>query len=264
MSSGDFHDIKAGVSAYMRSWYASLYPDTPGVQEYVLRGIQRGIMWAPGRMVDSVEDMLASYRKFKNSDTPNAGALLPVVIIAMSKDYTPTGGDYGGKQVGRRMVRVTDEDDASVYGYRQAMGDFRTQVVIMAADVSTATSLASQFSLFLGDIPNRRFTYNHVFGSYTLPMPVMIENPDILFSEIKTDQKNITIMAADITLKTVIPYFDAPGEDDENDGSANVPPGYPVVTTVVNSNTVAQFDSKVEASGILWGEIGTFDEPEPP
>lgn len=233
---GDLFPLRDAFSRYLHRWYDGLYPDTKAMQEFTVRGIGRAIAWAPGRMVDEAEKMLEAYRKNNNTGVPNKGALLPVVLVALAKDYTPTGGDWGGRQVGRQLVRLTDESDASVYGYRQAMADIRAQVVIFAAEEVTAKSLAAQFSLFVGEVPHRRFTAQHAWGQYTLDVPVMIESPDLMFAEVKTEQSNITILAADLTLKAVIPYLDAPKPGEPNDGSGRNPPGYRTVDTISLSN----------------------------
>lgn len=249
---GNFFDIKAGFSAYMRTFYNGLVADTSGLLEFTGRGIERCLMWASDRMVDDAEAMLASYRKNQNSPTPDAGALFPVILMAMSKDYVPTTGDWGGRQIGRQMVKIADDPGASIYGYRQAMGDIRTQIAIFAADSQTARSIAAQLALYIGEIPNRRFYYTHKWGQYSLQMPVMLETPDVLFSEVKTDQPNSSILVTDLTLRTVIPYLDAPKAGDPNDGTTNNPPGYPAVEQVNTYNFDSLVNGTVNASGTTF------------
>jgi hypothetical protein len=260
--------VKQAFSVYMREWYAGLYATTNGMTEFVARGHEKSLMWAPGRMVDAAEEMLASYMRNTNSNVPGANSLFPIVLIAQAKDYMPTGADWGGRQVSRKEVAIEDDEGSSVYGYRQAMGDLRSQVVIAATEDATAKSLAAQFCLYVGDISNRRFYANFTFGEYTIPMPVMIENPDIMFMEVKTDAKNMTMLAADVDLKITVPFFDAPAENDENDGSDHEPPGYQVVQKVVSSDLNTGVDGKTEVGvsdeAVVWGKAGDFDEPEPP
>ena len=229
---GDVFPLKAAISRYMHDFYNRLYPDTPAMQEFTGRGIERSVMWVPGRMIDAAEDMLAAYQRNDNSNTPNAGARLPVILCAMSKDFIPTSGSDGGRQVSRQLVSFTDEPDASVYGYRQAMGDVRVQVVICAPEEATAKSLAAQFSMWVADYANRYLTTQHKFGQYTIELSNILETPDILFQNVATDRKNMTMLAADITIKSLMPYFDAPRVGEPNDGTDRNPPGYPVVTGV--------------------------------
>lgn len=224
--------LKVAISRFMRDFYEGLYPDTPALESFVARGIERSVVWAPGRMAESAEDMLRAYQKNQNSNTPNAGALLPIIVIAMSKDYMPTGGADGGRQVERQLVAFDDAPDASVYGYRQAAGDVRVQIMIAAAEVSTARSIAAQFGLWVASVGNRRLQTVHTFGQYTINLGCMIETPDIVVQNIATEQKNLTMLATDITIRALIPYFDAPREGEPNDGSTHNPPGYPLITGI--------------------------------
>lgn len=259
---GNLFPVKEGFAKYMIDWYGKLFVDTNAISEFASRGHEKCIMFAPGRMVDTVEEMLKSYQRNTNSTTAGSNSKLPIILIGMAKDYIPTGGDWGGRQVGRKMVKFTDAEDASMYGYRQAMGDVRTQIAIIAAEEGSAKGLATQLALFVGDIPNRRFTANFVWGEYTLEMPVMIENPDIVFARQDIQEtKNMTVLVADIDLKCVFPYPDAPKDDEPNDGSDHNPPGYPVVSVVVSSDEVALVDSKVTENAVQWGSPGDFDEP---
>lgn len=242
---GDFHQIKEGFGQYMARFYAGLYPDTKALTEFTTRSVQRSIMFTTGRMVDKAEEMLAAYQKNKNSTdtapyTPGANALFPVMLVGIAKDYTPGGADMGMRQMSRRLVCIDDGPDASVYGYRQAMGDRRAQVAIMAADEPTASSLAAQFSLFLGEIRNRRFYVKHRWGGYELSMPCMIESPDILFASVDAENAGMTILIADLTLKVTIPYLDAPKPGEDNDGTSNDPPGYMTVEQINVLNEITQ------------------------
>lgn len=260
---GDFFPLKVGFSEYMVRWYRALYPDTAAVKEFVERGESRSIVWAADRMVDQVEDMLKSYQKNNNTAelgdvSPGRNALFPVVVLAMSKDYMPAGPDQGGRQVGRRLIQL--EEGGSIYGYRQAMGEIRVQVVIMAAESASARSLASQFSLFVGEIPNRRFSSIHKFGQYDLTIPCMLETPDIMFSQIQTDNQNMTVLACDLTLKTVTPYFDAPRDGEANDGTDNNPPGYPSVAQINALDQNVNVESVTTAGGTDF--IDHNPEPE--
>lgn len=252
---GDLFPIREAVSQYMARFYAGVQADTLALQEFKARGVNRCLMWAPDRMVDSVEDMLRSYQKNDNDGPVNANAKLPVMFLAMSKDYIPTGGDWGGRQLGRQLMYLTDEPDASVYGYRQAMGDVRVQVCILCAESQSARSLAAQFALFVGEIPNRRMTALHQWGQYTLEMPAMLETPDIMFSDVKAEQPNVTILVADLTLKILIPYLDAPGEGEPNDGTDHNPPGYPTVQQVDVYDHVSTVHGIAVQSGVTFEQF---------
>lgn len=246
---GDQFPLKVAFSEYLGRWYRSLYGDTKAVQEFTLRGFAHCVQWAPGRLVDQAEEILKAYQK--NDNAPQGrNTLLPFVAVGMARDFTPMGGDWGGRMVGRRMVAI--EPGGSTYGYRQAQHEVRAQVVIFAADVDSAKSLAAQFCLFTGVPENRRFKAKHTFGQYEVEMPAVLEMPDPIFMNVQTEQKNITILAGDLTLKAQIPYFDAPKPGDPNDGTTNNPPGYPILSEVVVTDVAVNVTSENTEDGTTW------------
>lgn len=236
-NSGLLLPVQQAYSEYLKRWYAGLYPDTLSMQEFVGRGVGKSILWVPGRMVDQAEEMLEMYRKAALG-AAGANALLPVVLVAMSKDYTPVPSEFGHQVGDRQMVALVDDPNASVYGYRQAMVEVRTQLVAFASDDKTAKSLAMQLDLFIGAIANRRFTATHSWGQYSLAMPTMVETPEVNWQAVANDQKNLTMLAGDVTLRTVLPFLDAPKPGEPNDGTSNNPPGYPVIVEVTTTPQV--------------------------
>lgn len=239
---GDFYPLREAFSRYIGRFYQKIYPDTPALTAFVKRGLSSSVVWAPDRLVDSVEEMLKSYQKNRNNAdledyAPGRNARFPIIVLGMAKDSIPTGGDFGGRMTPRRLVHLTDDEDASVYGYRQSMLDIRVQVVLMCAESASARSLASQLSLFASEPANRRFPVTHRFGQYELEMTCMLESSDLYWMN-ALDSPAMTVFYTDITLKAVIPYVDAPRPDEENDGSSHNPPGYPVVTEFKNHNQV--------------------------
>lgn len=252
---GVFFDLKYGLAVYLKRWYDGLIADTPAIAEYSQRGAARSIFLAPDRMVDGVEDMIAAYRKNNNEGAPGANSLFPVVMVAVGGDIMPTGGDWGAKQTHRELVFLVDGPGASAYGYRQAMLDVRAQIVICAADVNSARSLATQMLIHVGQPKNRSFRYTHRWHGYDLDMPVVVENTDLLFQRMPSDHPNVTILAADLTLKATIPYIDAPKPGEDNDGKPNVPPGYPIVEQVNSINLTARVRAETSEAGTEFVEF---------
>lgn len=246
---GEQFPLKTAFADYLRRWYEGLYGATNSVQEFIDRGFSHGCQWVPGRLVDSADQMLAAYQK--NDNAPQGkNTKLPVVLVGMAKDFAPMSPDWGGRSPGRKLVRIVD--GGSAYGFRQAGNEVRAQVVVMAADVDTAKSLAAQFCLFIGEFENRRFKAVYKFGGHDIPMPTVIETPDTVFMAVGTEQKNVTILAADIMLKAYIPYFDAPKVGEPNDGTTNQPPGYPLVSNVRVIDEMALVDGIVSDGGTVW------------
>lgn len=251
---GSFDQIKKGFGQYLARWRKGIYPeyaDTAAVASFLARPMAQAIQWAPARMIDAAEDMLELYRKASNGDHGPAG-MLPVMLLAMDDNFLGTGADWGGQHIGRRLVQIVE--GGSWYGYKHVMQDRRVQVVIIASEGGSAQSLAAQLASFIMEPKNRWFDAPYTFGQYKVPMPVTLETNRVDWMNVAVpgDAKNLRILAADITLKCSIPYFDAPGADDANDGSANTPPGYPPLREVQLDNTVTGVRANGTVEGVNW------------
>lgn len=226
---GSFIQQKEGFGWYMVNWFNKLYADTPALKDFRSRRVAQAIQWAPSRMLDKVESMLAQYRKNENGP-PGSTTKLPVMLLATDDDFLGTGADFGGHHTGFERVQILE--GGSWYDYRQHMHDRRIQVVIIASDGDTAKSLAAQLSSYMQEPHHRYMDAQYIFGQYTIPSPMQLETKRIDWMRIETDQKNIKVLAADIALKCVVPVLRGPGEDEPNDGTTNVPPGYPMLKRV--------------------------------
>lgn len=229
--------VKTALGDYMGSFYADIVPTTKPLESYVMRGLAKSIVWAPARMVDSAEEMLAAWQRNDTDGAATKPAHLPVIIVSMSKDYVPTGRDYTHQVAESVMMILPGDVKERVFGVRAMAGDIRAQIAIFAQDEPTARSLAAQFILFLDAVPNRRFNATYSFAGQTLYWPVQVESPDSPAMSIQTDAKNLTILAIDITLKAEIPLFDAPAVGQPNDGKGTPgnsadPAGYPLTDQV--------------------------------
>lgn len=229
--------VKASLGVFMGLFYSSVVPNTKPLNEFVIRGLAKSIVWAPTRMVDAAEEMLASWQRNDTDGGPTKPPKLPVIIVAMARDYTPTGRDYTRQVADSQMVMIPGDAKERAFGVRTMAGDVRAQIVVFASDEPTARSLAAQFLLFLDAAPNRRFTAKYPFAGLNLDWPVQIESPDSPAMSIQTEAKNLTILAIDITLKVEIPLFDAPKPGEPNDGKGTPgdpldPAGYPLTAQV--------------------------------
>jgi hypothetical protein len=233
--------VKVAFGRYMGHFYESLSPTTKGMQGFVNRGLSKSIVWAPARMVDAVEEMLASWQRNDTDDAPTQPAELPVIIAAMAKDYTPSGRDYTRQITADDGAWVIIPEDVKerAFDVKLIAGDIRTQVAIFAHDEPTAKSLASQLLLFIDAPSNRRFLAKYEFAGLEMDWPVQIESPDPMAQNIDIGTKNMTVLAIDIMLKVSIPIFGAPKEGQPNDGKGIPgdsvdPAGHPVVVQVNN------------------------------
>lgn len=217
----------------MGLFYASVVPTTKSLTAFVTRGLAKSIVWAPSRMVDSAEDMLASWQRNDTDTTTTTPANMPVIIVAMARDYTPTSREFTRQVADSQMVIIPSDVKERVFGVRTMAGDVRAQIAIFAQDEPSARSLAAQFLLFLDATPNRRFTAKYPFAGQSMDWPVQVEAPDSPAMSIQTEAHNLTVLAIDITLKAEIPLFDAPKVGEPNDGKGTPgdpldPAGYPL------------------------------------
>lgn len=235
--------IKEAFGQFMVRYYGSLVPTTKPLEGYVRRGAARSIAWAPGRMVDSVEDMLQLYLKSDIKAATTQPPDLPVIMVAMAKDYLPTGRDYTRQLADTTYVIIEQDPKERVFGLRAAAGDIRAQVVFFATDEPSARSLAAQFLLFLDATPNRRFESFYNFAGQVTDWPIQLEAPDSPAQAIATEAKNLTVLAIDITLKATIPFFSAPRVGEPNDGKGEPgtddPAGFPLVSRVAIQSAIA-------------------------
>ncbi|APQ14642.1 hypothetical protein BJP27_24015 (plasmid) [Pseudomonas oryzihabitans] len=255
---GEMLPLDEAFGRYIGRWYAQLYGDTQATAEFAARGLAKAVKMAPGRMIDNVESMIQAYQR--DQQGPHGkNATLPVVMVALARDYIATLGEWGGRQLPRTLGVFTVAEGAiegappSWYGMRTAMHDVRAQIVVIAADKHSARSLAAQLGLYLGDMANRHFKAVHTFGQYRIETPVTLENSDIAFM-VAGETKTMTILAGDITLKVQTPFFDAPKLGQLNDGSSNNPPGYPLVNGVVLDNYGLQRTGETDADGTHWND----------
>lgn len=251
---GSFDQIKKGFGHYLARWRKGLYPDyadTPAVKAFMERPFSQAVQWAPARMIDAAEDMLALWRKSSDGEHGPSG-MLPVILLAMDDNFLGTGADWGGQQIARRQLQIVE--GGSWYGYKHVMVDRRAQVVIIANEGGSAQSLAAQLGSFLQEPKNRCFDAPYIFGQYKVPMPVELESNrvDWMNVAVPNDAKNMRILAADITLKCMIPMFDAPQSGEPNDGSDNTPPGYPLVHEVRTDDVTASVRAHGVMAGVTW------------
>jgi hypothetical protein len=231
-----FEPVKVGFGEFMTEFYNSIVPTTKALEEYVLRGVGKSIAWAPSRMVDEVESMLASWQRNDTDSAPTQPAKTPVIIVAMAKDYTPTGRDYTHQVSDSVKAIIPGDTKERLFGLRAIAGDIRVQVAFIAMNEPTAKSLAAQFCLFLDRPHNRNFWARFSFAGVETQWPVEIESQDSPVANAQSQSNNVTLMVCDLTLKAEIPLYDAPKVGEPNDGrgvpGTSDPAGYPVVIEV--------------------------------
>lgn len=232
--------IKAAFGRYLGRFYSEhLVADTPALAEFRQRGFAKSAVWAPGRMVDQVEEMLSSWRKNDNDDSDTPHPKLPVMIAAMSKDYMPAPADYGRQMLNPVDVIIPGDPKHRVFKMRAVTADIRAQVAICAPEDPTARSIAMQLQMFSGATENRRFHSIFRLAGMDDHWPVVLETPDI--QAINTpagEAKNLTILTVDFQLRATVPLLQAPasGGDGQGSGTEDDPDGYLVVVQALGAN----------------------------
>lgn len=240
--------IKKAFGAMLGEFHQQLVADTPAMREFAARTFSKAAMWAPGRMIDQAEEMLESWRKNDTSRVARPNSALPVMIVAMSKDYVPAPPEFGATTAEPIDVRIPNDPKNRAFTMRRVTAELRAQVLIAAPEESTARSIAMQLHVYLAAYSRRSFTAYYPLAGMLEPWPVQLENPDLMAVTAPTDVKNLTMLTVDLTLYASIPLLMAPKSDQPNDGTgeglnqddpwaANYDPsGYLVVTEARGTN----------------------------
>jgi len=243
--------LKAAFGRYLGAFYEQMIGDTPAVAEFARRGFAKSAVWAPGRMVDQVEDMLATWRKNDTEGQPKPNPYLPVMIAAMSNDFTPAPTEYARPLADDAWVRLPADPKARVFKLRVVVATIKTQVAICAPDPASAKSIAMQLDLWCKRTANRRFYARFPLAGFNEPWPVTLELPELMAVPTPMDVKNLIVLTVDIDMHATVPMLMHPAQgaadaDRKGAGTEADPDGYLVVT---------------EAHG--FGHEGTQDDTTP-
>lgn len=242
--------IIEGLGRYLQGFHAQLVPSTRVLAEYAARDFSKSVVLAPGRMIDQAEDMLSAWRKNDTSQADRPTPLLPIAILAVSKDYVPVTPDLG-RQVGDPLwVRIPGDPKERTFQMRASVCEVRAQVVICAPETQTASSIAAQLTLYCQSIARRRFYARYKLAGMNENWPVQLEVPDITWMSVQNDVKNLTLLAGDITLHATVPMLmypkhDASDADGRGAGTADDPDGYLVVAQALGQHMHAADIAKV-------------------
>ena len=233
--------VKEAFGLWMGEFYRSIHPNVPDLHEFVARGQERAMAFAPGRMVDAAEEMLASWQRNDTDQSPTRPAKLPVILVAMANDYQATGRDWARQITDPEFVIIDGDPKERVFGVTTAAKDVRAQIAVIAHDQDTAQSLVGQFAKFIDGTEQRRFRarYN-AFSGLDMWFPVVVADPGVYGAEVKHEARKPVILVCDITLHVTEPFIHAPALGEPNDGKGvpgtDDPAGYPVVTQINGQN----------------------------
>ncbi len=241
-----FEPVKIAFAEYLGRFYQGITPTTRGMSEFASRGLEKAMAWAPGRMVDAAEEMLDSWQRNDTDDSSatTRPAKLPVILVALAQDHTPTGRDYTRQISEPQYFTFACDSKERAFKLRTLAATLRAQLVIFAHDEPTARAIAAQFLLYIDAFTTRGFSCSIRFCGMDHHWPARIETPEVPAMRVPTDNKNLTMLAIDLNIKTSIPLFQSPKVGEPNDGKGDpLNPddlaGYPLVTSFNRSGYVS-------------------------
>lgn len=229
--------IRLGLEGSLSALYGQLVPSTPQLAEFAARGLGQSIVWAPGRMVDQADELLASWRRNDATGQTTRAYELPVMLVAIAPDWTPTDGAFAPAVADAQWVIFREDPKERVFKLRQIQGEIRAQVVVFASNPATAQSLMAQLILWFSQTDGRDFRAVHRFAGFDAAHACKIHPPPDVASKIDVETKIVTALALDLTIQASIPLYSAPAVGEINDGKGDPadpadPAGYPVVTQI--------------------------------
>jgi hypothetical protein len=236
-----FLPVKIGLGEYMgrfKQSFAVTHNDTNAVQEFAARPpTQASIVFAPSRMADAIEEVLSAWRKNTNENgKAQSTAFLPVMAIAVARDYTPASPSQGMMLGDAIDIKITNYPDERNLKLELIRGQLRVQVVVIAADDSTAKSLIARFCHFVRRYDNRGFDAVYPLAGVNEAWFNTWDSQDLYPSAVTIAQTNLAIQKVDLMLNIAIPmvYGAASGQPNSGigTGTPSDPFGLPVVTQI--------------------------------
>ncbi len=205
---------RMGFGVWLAGFHAQLVADTPAMREYRRRPFERAAVMAPGRMIDKAGEMLQIWRANDTSGEDRARSELPVMVVAFGRDVIPLSPDAGRPVAVAAPVAIPGDPLGRMFRLRTVTVEVRAQVVIAAADVLTANSIAMQLHLYAS--AHRTCRARYMLAGMVKEWPVPFETPDIMSVAVPTDVNNLTVLAADFTMRPTIPLLSHPDADDDD------------------------------------------------
>lgn len=218
-------NIRIAIGHWLARWHAQIAPVNLQMQEYVARPVDQSIAIVPGKMIDAALDMLNLWTRNDTHGGPSKPARLPVVLLAVAHDWTPTPRDWGHNMADPAFIIIQGDPKERVFELRTQMQDVRCQLVFFAHEPDTARQLAAQFGLWAEGYGNKSFDALWRFAGQSMAWPMKLESDDLMAAKIPTDAKNLAVLALDFTFKVTQPFFRAPKEGEPNDGKGVPLPG---------------------------------------
>lgn len=244
-----YQPVKIAWGEYLGQFFnCGIVPTTKALNEYAKRPLNQAIVWAPSRMVDLAEEMLAAWQRDDSRGKPTLAYTTPIILVALAQEISPIINDFNRGVSTPEFIVIEEDVKQRLFKLRSFSTDIRTQLVIAAHDDPTARALASQLLLYFNAFQNRRFYAAYQFAGFSIPWPIQIALPDSPASLVPTDAKNLTLLTLDLTLHATVPLYQAPKDGEQHDEQGDPtnpsdPAGYPKLLQI-NVNNVDPITSE--------------------
>lgn len=215
--------VKIALGNWLGAFKTDFQPDTAAAAEWAQREQRLAMAMVPGRMVDQVEEMLSSWRTNNNSGNPSTSAYIPVLLAALAPDYTESPAEHGRPLTDKLPFSFPGDTGHRAFKARVLHLDIRAQVVVVASEPATATSIVAQLSMWSVHVPT--FHADFTFAGQTTQWPVKVLSADRIGIPTPVGEQ-LCILAVDYTLRASTPLFYGAGTAVDNE----VP--FPVAETI--------------------------------
>ena len=225
--------VKAALGRWLSQFHAQYQGDTPATVEWSQRQSHQAMAFAPGRMVDQVQDMLSAWKRNDNGGSTTS-AFLPVLFIAVAPDYTETPGEHGRPLTDWLPFSFPDDTLNRSFRVRLVHGDLRAQVVVVSPDALSTMSIILQLVHWGSE--RQTFYAPFEFAGFTTHWPVKLLQAERMAITTPLGEQ-MSVLSLDLTLRISLPRFKSADREEVNDG--HEPPGFPVVEAVENGHDMS-------------------------
>ena len=223
-------EFEKAFGDYIKGFKDQFVPHTRACLDFKQRELKDSAVYAQGRLVDDAEGMIAEWRKNDNNEKSTK---LPIMIVGMGRDYTPSTGDYARIRGDAITVQLPHSD--KFHEMRAMVADRKVQVLVVASNEPTARNISAQFALWVSAFENRRIYPKYELDGVFYKFPAVIEDPNVMVSNVDSGQKNLVMMTIDLNFREQFPLVYAESEK---------------IKEIVETNIPTEFKRKIDKDGV--------------
>jgi len=224
-------EFELAFADYMQGFKDQFIPHTRACLDFKSRELKDSAVYAQGRLVDDAEGMIAQWRRNDNNDKSSK---LPIMIVGLGRDYTPSTGDYARIRGDAITVQLPHNDNKH-REMRAMVADRKIQVLVVASNEPTARNIGAQFALWVSAFKNRRIYPKYELDGVFYKFPAVIEDPNVMVSNVDSGQKNLVMMTIDLTFREQFPLIY--GEKGN-------------VKEIIETNVPSEYKRKIDENGV--------------